>query len=274
MNYSKIIGHQVEERARSPLIWNHLYKQLKIESEMRRLNLQDTELKGEISEFIHHPDYRSILVAAPLKGLAVQVLKELGRNIFYDLNSINLIYKTENVIRATSTDGFGALASMGISNSSNQFLILGYGGTARSIINAIKVSNKDSTIKVATRQPKEIRSKAISIEFIEYEDLPNQLSLIDVIINATTLGNADNLNLSPVDPQIFTNAPKSIKLMDVNYNDSGTTAFLEYGKNHGLEGTDGRLMNLYQALYAFKLSNPDVDESLQDLMKLTDWQNV
>jgi shikimate 5-dehydrogenase len=272
--YSKIIGHQVEERARSPLIWNHLYNRLEIESEMKKLNLNEDKLQAEITEFIQNPEYRSILLAAPLKGLAVRVLRELGQNIFDDLDSINLIYKTKNVIRATSTDGFGAMASLGISNSSNHFLILGYGGTSKSIINAIQLSNKDSTIKVATRRPIAGKSQVIPIEFIDYEDLPNHLSVTDVIINATTLGNADNLLSSPVGSDIFAKAPKSIKLMDVNYNDTGTTTFLEYGKNHGLNGTDGRPMNLYQALYAFKLTNPNIDESLEDLIELGDWQNV
>ena len=272
--YSKIIGHQVEERARSPLIWNHLYKLLKIESEMKKLNLNEDKLQEEITEFIQNPEYRSILLAAPLKGLAARVLNELGQNVFGDLESINLIYKTQNVIRATSTDGFGAMAAMGISNSSNRFLILGYGATSKSIINAIQLSNKDSIVKVATRRPTIGNSQNIPIEFIAYEDLPNHLSVTDVIINATTLGNADNLLSSPVGPDLFANAPKSIKLMDVNYNQMGTTTFLENGKNHGLDGIDGRPMNLYQALYAFKLTNPNIDETLEDLIELGNWQNV
>ncbi len=274
MTYSKIVGHQVEERARSPLIWNHLYKHLEIESEMKRLNLREDELQEEIFEFIQNPEYRSILLAAPLKGLAIKILRELGQNIFDDLDSINLIYKSKNVIRATSTDGFGAMASMGISNSTSQFLILGYGGTSKSIINAIRKSNADSIIKVATRRPIVDKSQSSPIELIDYEDLPNHLSVTDVIINATTLGNEDNLFSSPVDSDTLAKAPKSIKLMDVNYNNTGTTTFLEYGKSHGLDGIDGRPMNLYQALYAFKLTNPNIDETLEDLMELGDWQNV
>ncbi len=274
MTYSKIVGHQVEERSRSPLIWNHLYKHLEIESEMKRLNLNESELKQEISEFIRNPEYRSVLLAAPLKGLAVSILKELGQNIIGDLDSINLIYKTENEIRATSTDGFGAMASLGVFNTPNQFLILGYGGTSKSIINAIQISNKDSSVKVATRRPKVTKSIVSPVEFINYEDLPKHLSITNIIINATTLGNLDNLLLSPVGPEIFAKAPKSIKLMDVNYNNTGTTVFLEYGKSYGLFGIDGRSMNLYQALYAFKLANPSIGETLEELVKLGDWQNV
>ena len=51
--YSKIVGHQVEERARSPYIWNQLYSQLKIPSEMKRQNLSVDELQDEIFDFIY-----------------------------------------------------------------------------------------------------------------------------------------------------------------------------------------------------------------------------
>ena len=271
--YTKIIGHGVEEHSRSPLIWNHLYDRLGIDCQMRRKNLEEKQLFNELSEFVQSSEYRAILFAAPLKEAAVKTLRELGHDICGDLESVNLLYRINDKIHATSTDGFGAIASLGLSNSNTSFMILGHGGTSKSIINAIRKSNFTSTIRVATRQGTTNSQKASSIKFIGYEEVPSHLSETDIIINATILGNTDHLGYSPIGEEIFAKIPTATKLFDVNYNQTQTTRFLELGKKFGLVGIDGKPMNLMQALYAFKLCN-NIEETLEDLVQLGEWQNV
>lgn len=272
--YSKIIGHQVEERARSPLIWNELFVKLNIESEMKRQNLNEDELFAEIHNFVCTSEYQSILLAAPLKSAAVKILKGADLHADNDLESINLIYKINGGIRATSTDGFGAINSLGITEGKYSFLIMGHGGTSKSIINTILSSINYHRIIVATRRPIPNVLEAFPLEFITYDSIEKYLPEVNVIINATTLGNSDNLNSSPINEEKFTKIGKTTKLLDVNYNDTRTTKFLDIGKKFGISGIDGRHMNLMQALYAFKLSNPKLTQSVDELFRIGNWQNV
>ena len=79
--YSKIIGHQVEERARSPLIWNHLYKHLEIESEMKKLNLNEDKLQEEVSVFDSIRDWaqvRGIYNSGDSKTQFAKLVEEVG----------------------------------------------------------------------------------------------------------------------------------------------------------------------------------------------------
>lgn len=272
--FSKIIGHQVEERARSPLIWNYLFNALNIDGVMQRQNVEQGELSAEISNFLNTPDYQSILLAAPLKESAVRILSHHGINISGNLQSINLIFKTNDGVCATSTDGHGALASIGKLREKSTYLILGYGGTSKSIVNALIDSRDFSRILIATRKSNLRKIEEMSIQFLDYNEIHKYVGGADVIINATTLGNSDNLDKSPFHQEIFSQVRIQTKLLDVNYNETGSTPFLSYAKEFGINGIDGKLMNLMQAIYAFKVSNPKISKTLNELVDIWETQSV
>jgi len=272
--FSKIIGHQVEERARSPLIWNYLFNALNIDSVMKRQNVKQAELSAEISNFLNTPDYQSILLAAPLKESAVRILSQHGMDVSKNLQSINLIYKTFDGVCATSTDGYGALESIGKMQEKSTYLILGYGGTSKSILNALLDSMNYSRIFIATRKSNLRKIEERHIQFLEYNEIYKYVGEVDVIINATTLGNSDNLDKSPINQEIFSQVRLQTKLLDVNYTESGSTPFLSHAKDFGINGIDGKLMNLMQAIYAFKLCHPKISRTLVELVDIWETQNV
>ena len=133
---------------------------------------------------------------------------------------------------------------------------------------------KKSKIIVVTRQEIYNESRNENLSFVTYESISEYLNNVDVVINATILGNSAHLNQSPIKFETFAKMKKSAKLLDVNYNDTRETAFINFGKSLGLLGLDGMQMNLMQALYAFKLSNPEVEKTLDELASLGPWSSV
>ena len=263
--YTKILGRDVEVNARSPHIWNTLSKMLGIDCQMRRQNTSQNELQSELENFRQDPQFHGVLLAAPLKEKALQILQSFGHTKIGNLDSINLIYKSDDGIQTTSTDGFGALASLGLNQPSCNFLIFGYGGTSKSIINAITHSSLTQKITVATRQSKIRESHNAQFKFIEYKEINEYLPNANVIINATNLGNSQFPNLSPINQATMKKVSTTARLLDVNYSASGTTTFLELGKSEGITGIDGSEMNLMQALYAFKITHPTTNLTLEEL---------
>jgi len=272
--FTKILGANVEIQARSPLIWNTLYQKLGIDSHMFRKNELGEGLGDEIIRFIKDEDYRAILLAAPLKELAVEHLSEMGYGPNFNLKSINLIYKVRNDIHCVSTDGFGALASLGLESGKNEFIIFGFGGTSKSIINAIERENIAHHLTIVTRQSSNLVNWKLPHKYISYKAISEDLSKADVLINATSLGNSKDANRSPLSESEFKKVRHGARLLDVNYTKTGATTYLEYGRRLGLKGIDGSLMNLMQALFAFKLAHPNVSQTIEELGNLENWENV
>ena len=272
--FTKILGANVEIQARSPLIWNTLYEKLGIDSNMFRKNELGEGLGGEITQFIMDKDYRAILLAAPLKELALKHLSEMGYCSSSNLISINLIYKVRDDIHCVSTDGFGALASLGLGSGKKDFIVFGFGGTSKSIINAIERENLATHLTIVTRQSSNLIKWNLPHKYSPYEEISEDLSKADILINATSLGNSKDANRSPLSESEFNQVRHGARLLDVNYTMSRSTKFLEYGRRFGLKGIDGSLMNLMQALFALKLAHPEVTQTVEELRNLENWDNV
>jgi shikimate 5-dehydrogenase len=265
--YTKIIGHDVEMNARSPLIWNQLYKKLGINCQMLRKNTSQEEFEKEIRGCLLDPEFRGMLLAAPLKEIIFDLANLLGFRVDGSIKSINVIHKTVSGFAATSTDGYGALASLELADAKCNFLILGYGGTSKSIINAIVQNTQYGKLVVATRELN-IHSENQLVQFISYKEINHFMRDTNVLINATVLGNPTYPSKSPLTLDSMRNCESNTVILDVNYNSTGTTGFIENARLVGLDGIDGRRMNLMQALCAFGLVHSEIKLTVNELANL------
>jgi shikimate dehydrogenase len=122
-------------------------------------------------------------------------------------------------------------------------------------VSKIRISNR-------TREKAENLKKLFkNIEIVDWGAVPN----FDVVINATSIGlkKEDHINLD------FSLKSKNSLFYDVIYNPKETN-FLKEGKIIGNMTLNGKLMFIYQALYAFNIWHgiePNVNE---DVIKLLD----
>lgn len=127
-------------------------------------------------------------------------------------------------------------------------LILGTGGAAKAVANALKTLNVD--FKFASRTPNNSQE-------ISYKDIDNELTEnVDLIINATPCG-TDGLGLDLDDVFDFNLIPENIYLYDLVYNPI-LTPFLLFGRdNKRCKIKNGYEMLSLQAFYSWFLWSSD-----------------
>jgi shikimate dehydrogenase len=139
---------------------------------------------------------------------------------------------------------------------------LGAGGVVPSIIFALN-KMKVSKIKISNRtknKAENLKEHFKNIELTEWGEVPN----VDMIINATSIG----LKKEDVMKLDFSLMSGNKFFYDVIYNPNETN-FLKIGKELGNKTLNGKLMFIYQALYAFKIWHgiePDVNKEVIKLL--------
>jgi shikimate dehydrogenase len=179
--------------------------------------------------------------------------------------SVNTIYKKDNMIIGHNTDIFGFETSIKKAEyylENKEVLILGAGGVVPSIIFSL-IKMKVSKIKISNRTKEKAENlKKIfkDIEVLKWGEISN----FDMIINATSLGlkKNDNLNLD------FSSISRNKFFYDIIYNPSETN-FLKVGRELGNKTLNGKLMFIYQGLSAFSIwhgHTPKIDENVIKLL--------
>ena len=141
-------------------------------------------------------------------------------------------------------------------------LILGGGGVVPSIIFALKnMQAQNIIISNRTREKAENLKKIFkNIKIIDW----GKAADVDMIINATSIGlnleDRIDLDYSKIKNKFF---------YDVIYNPSETD-FLKSAKKFGNSVVNGKMMFIYQALYAFKLWHNLTPKINEEVIRLLD----
>lgn len=108
------------------------------------------------------------------------------------LGSVNTVVNRDGVILGDSTDGPGLVAALrdhGVDPSGTRVLVLGAGGAARAIVEAL--GSCGAAITVAARRP-EAGAKAASLArgavAVGFDDLDGAVAACDLVVNATPIG--------------------------------------------------------------------------------------
>ena len=77
----------------------------------------------------------------------------------------------------------------------------------------------------------------------------------DFLINATSIGDVESIDKTPVPIKFLATAKKSMVVYDIIYNPPKTT-LLKNSEGIGLKTINGLRMNLIQAVLAYSYTNP------------------
>ena len=255
-----VIGNPIEHSL-SPKLHNRWFKENNINAfyDKQQLNENDLEkIVGDVKKGI----IEGLNVTVPFKKKVIPFLDQLT-NLAGKTQSVNTIFKKDDKVVGDNTDVGGfeqGIKHINYSIKNKKIFILGAGGVASSIIEALKRLGA-SKIILSNRTKK----KAEDLKKI-YSDLEiinwGEVLEFDMIINTTSLGLKD-------EDQIEINYDKigSNKLFfDVIYNPE-KTSFLLKAKEYGNQIENGKMMFIYQAQLAFKIWHnilPKVNNSLLD----------
>jgi shikimate dehydrogenase len=257
--YAGIIGINVSEGARSPLLWNAVYRELGDDIQMYPLDIEANRLESLLETLQSDTDFLGGSVAFPHKQA---VAGWLGKNItsaaLY-IGAVNCIYRdTSGHLMGTNTDGEAAVQSYERNFGAvrgKKVLVIGFGGVARAVLAFFGINHAARLdLLIHQNRPCSQETKYFNINsIIEWNELVN-IEPYDVVINCSLLGNHLHLNETPIPFEILKTARKYCVVFDVIY-DPEETLFIKSAKSLGLKTLNGKEMNLLQAVRGFEHVN-------------------
>ena len=214
----------------------------------------------EFHEFMVNKEFNSVNVTIPYKE---KVLKYLD---FIDpkakrIGSVNTIVNVDGKLRGFNTDyyGFKFLVKHNNINFNNKnVLILGTGGTSKTVFEVVKDLHCASVNKVTTQH---------NTRWLRYDDLEEghpALETTDIIINTTPVGMSPNCDKEPIDLSKF---KKLEAVIDVIYNPYKTKLLLS-AKALNIKYVGGLLMLVAQAVYAAEIFDNKKDVNYHERKEL------
>ncbi len=255
-----IIGNPVEHSL-SPKIHNYWFKENNINSFYKKKNLEKNQL-GEFIKELKSGNIDGANVTVPFKQEIIPYLDNLS-DLSKKTQSVNTIYKQDDMIIGDNTDVFGFSQSLKFNNldlKKKEILILGAGGVVPSIICALEelLVNKIYIKNRTYERILKLKDSFKNIIPIKREENIN----CDIVINATSLGlkSNDEININ------FENMSSDVVFYDTIYNPP-LTNLLKKAKDKGHKVINGKIMLLFQAQKAFKIwtgIEPVINEKFLD----------
>lgn len=200
-------------------------------------------------------------VTIPHKERALRFCDEIS-DLSAAVGAVNTLYVRDGRLCGTTTDPIGfyrALSAAGHTlDGGDNVVILGSGGTARTLGAALLLDGKCGSLTVAARSVDKAEALVSSIKglgkaAVSYVKIgaPESAEAFDkcsLLVNCTSVGMRPNVGDTPLDKKFFR---PGMTVFDVVYNPL-ETRFLSEASAAGCRVKNGLLMLLYQGLESFR----------------------
>ena len=187
----------------------------------------------------------------PFKQLVLPYVEVMHENVLRS-GSANTIKVVNGKLHAFTTDGIGLCAALRLSVKSlagERVLILGAGGTARSVAAQIAIEGAHVTVAVRSAEKGEVFVRELSektgltaFSYVMFNKIPDSF---DILINTTPVG-MNNENLAPVNLSDFT----GLKLVYDCIYSPPMTPLLRDAEKLGIPWDNGLSMLVLQGAYS------------------------
>ena len=260
--FSVIIGSNPSKGARSPLLWNKVYKAEKKNIAMLPLDVRSERLGELISCLQENHKCLGGAIAVPHKEAMFDLLQNKCAPEIKEIGAINCFFRDpkdqSKRFSGTNTDGEGSLDPIFklIKERKNlKICLLGYGGAGKAVAAFLIKNMKDSQkLKIFNRTEIKKSLPNSKVLFLSIKVLSDYIDSFDLIINATTVGTKESLSESPIPIELFSKIKSSTLIYDINY-DPPETKLMKIAKEKGFKAINGLRMNLIQAVLAYKYTN-------------------
>lgn len=288
-----LIGYPVKHSF-SPAMHNAAFKELNIAAEYRLFEVRpedledfllnkDFRLKDNKGNYIYAKDIEGFNITIPHKVRAKEILEKrfplsLGKYPQQDLYYVKLSGAINTVKRGVrplywNTDAWGFLKSLedkegswglGFSPGGKSALVIGCGGTGRSVIASLSWKNLCRKIYIYENDPVAVNAAREhffgqdlsnewvdllrqKLEFIVGENIPKTIGNCDLLVNASPVGMEEG-DGSVIDKNLL---HSGLSVYDVVYNQE--TQLIKDAKSLGVPVVGGLGMLLHQGTSAFNL---------------------
>ncbi|MCI5787426.1 MAG: shikimate dehydrogenase [Helicobacter trogontum] len=236
-----VIGNPIKHSL-SPLIHNYALQKLGFNSFYTRFCLPQDITPSDLASFILSSDLSGINVTLPFKETCFKMLDNI-QGIANDIGAINTIVHKNGKLVGYNTDAEGFYCAIKNHNPKH-VLLLGAGGSARSIATILNKNNINLTI--ANRSTEKLAYFSQFGETLGFMDLKDRVQNYDIIVNATS---ASVNGMLPMQKELLISLLQQSKLAyDLMYQD-GNTPFCALAR-HYTQALDGKAMLIYQGTLA------------------------
>ncbi len=263
----------------SPQIHNHAFASLGLDYAYIPLRVRRSNMKSAIDS-LRACGFAGANVTIPHKNAVVpycDVLSPLSEAT----GTVNTLYFNEGMMHGTTTDPegfFAAVEKMGYSRRSGDVVILGNGGTARTLGIALALEGAVETLTLVGRNESRVSGLAEEITrktgfpvhwtLFYADDSAARIEDCNLLVNCTSVGMHPNIGNSPLPSDFF---HPDMFVFDTIYNPD-ETVFLRDAARAGCTVSNGLNMLLYQGLassayWTGQVVSPDLF-NLSELRKL------
>lgn len=264
-----LIGNPIEKSI-SPQLQKILFKELDLSNfRYEKYEITLDNLPSFFEKF-DNKKFDGINITIPYKETSLQFIHEVDSDAKI-LGNINCIKRTGNILKGYNTDSYGfemLLKNNSISINSNHCIVLGAGGSARTVIKTLidqgaeSITIKNKSIENALK----IKLYAEKLGGKNIEIYTKSDSKFDIAINTTPLGMyQDEQDKSFFDIPVDRNSI----LIDLIYV-SSHTLFLNRYKNKVKKSVNGLEMLIFQAIKSIEIwteTTYNVDQKLDSIKK-------
>jgi len=242
----------------SPVMHARFFDYYHIDASYRSIHLKTSELKIFL-ENIRNSDYLGINVTIPHKENVIPHLDALS-NEAKKFGAVNTIHNKNGFLVGYNTDISGFKSSLPISIVGENVILLGAGGSARSIMAACisagcrQISIFNRTLEKATKLCESFSRSNPYVIFKAFSlsdpELKHELSNARLLVNATSIGMKSNSDINlPVCRDDF---HKGLFIYDIIYNPL-ETELIKIAHNEGIPCLNGLDMLIYQGLESLRI---------------------
>lgn len=254
--FCAIIGLNPSKGARSPLLWNAVFKEKSLPIRMIPLDVNSENILKILTLLDKNKNFVAGALAVPYKETAFNFFHDRLNKTVKKIGAVNCIYRSDDgLLTAVNTDGEGAISALTSEFGDNKFkkaMILGSGGTAKAVAAFLAPDlGKVDNLTIASRNKEDgsVIAEKCGATWISWQDITSELENVDLLVNCTTVGSQSDIDNSPLSGEQIKMLPNSSTVYDVVYQPQ-QTKFLRFAQSYGLKNLGGLQMNLEQAVIA------------------------
>ena len=270
-----LLGHPVAHSL-SPAIHNHAFRACGLPFAYVPLGVHPHDLHLAVGA-IRACGFAGANVTIPHKTAVIRYCDRVSP-LSERIGAVNTLYLHEGMLWGTTTDPdgfFRTLAWMKQDSRGSRCVILGNGGTARTLGFALALERLPSKLTLVGRNEQRVSALAEEIaERCNFQvawttfgspQLADAMGECSLCVNCTSVGMHPWPDESPLQPELL---HENMALVDMIYNPT-RTKLLRMGEQAGCRTQNGLRMLLYQGLASFKLwTGVDVGEDIFDISEL------
>lgn len=269
--YSAILGLNPSKGARSPKLWNKVYRKISLNERMIPIDILQKNFKKKFKLLKIDKNFLGGAVTTPYKETTFKALDTIKDKRIKLIGAVNCLYRNKkNKLVGTNTDGEASLEVFKNEiknkkiNKLKNFAILGYGGAGKAVVAYFSSYYKNSKIIVFVRKKRNKNFK--NVYFIKFKDFNKHVDKINAIINCTSVGFMNKK--SPLTDFQVSLLKNCSVIFDIIYQPK-ITKLMAIAKKYNIFTFNGLKMNLEQAVIAFKITNKlnFSSEKIRRLMK-------